>query len=890
MSNSLTGDFEAVLQVSGGTVDRLLAGMHQNAFADPKLPSFPHVASLRLGDQAQPGDTARGTVKAQISTPRIELIDGSTDRFVIEFAVRAHFVAEAGNESLPEFINGTVRAEYEIADLSECPGWRTIAHDYLWVRVVEDSVSFTWDTDEGSRLAQLTSRFTHAHHAEAIEAEIIRLLKGAFTARPHPLRGQFQQRLLRSLVAGDESAVVVPTSISSAQPAGNIASVNEIVLNGRDFAVAVSSEAILAAVEPSMDEFSGLELARIHWSLDLWVFGGLEIDYVITLDSATVEWIGPGVIGPIQAPGALLNVRLTGSGRATRIYTSGVAELIPGLHELDARAEGRQLLMLSLNPVDETLALTPVGPPSVDVQYGGPFADDVKPRVRDAAMRVFPGEVAAAVAQVEPKLAFLTRRKAVLTDQLVTFDRDATARLEEAEGAVDGLILRGMIGLSPRKPPALSFKRLAQGDGYDATASWIPGGRVDEFEWSWEWAAGPLGRFIYANQNWDGGASFADRFLLRSSYLGQAGHAPLPGIDGMPAGTVGGQVCLNLKGEVVDPRTGEWMFIQTGPQCVDLFPRVGQLAAGRLLWARRSMDGAREETSERALLDVAGGASSAGAANTMLLYLDRGWDDEAVSVLRDGLAATTRDAGILVVALFPERVIEGEGDALGPHVRELAQTLRHPLVVNEDVRASWSARFALPVGSGECAWRLISPGGGLAWAHDGPVDRELLASVLDACLGASPPARAEPGRNVGVGRAVGAGTSFDLVETMTSECPVPPWFENRPDRDWTITAFVQAASPSSEQRLVDLERERGELGDAGVQVSAIVDGATAEEADALKNKLGLEFDVLPDPGGAISNRFGIRIWPTTLTVDRMGRVAALESGLTGEMTQRASAR
>ena len=50
MFNFLTGDFDAVLQVSGGVVTRLLAGMHQNAFTRPDLPSFPHMMSLRIGD------------------------------------------------------------------------------------------------------------------------------------------------------------------------------------------------------------------------------------------------------------------------------------------------------------------------------------------------------------------------------------------------------------------------------------------------------------------------------------------------------------------------------------------------------------------------------------------------------------------------------------------------------------------------------------------------------------------------------------------------------------------------------------------------------------------------------------------------------------------------
>ncbi len=36
MANALTGDFEGVLQVSGGTINRLLATLHQNNFREQR--------------------------------------------------------------------------------------------------------------------------------------------------------------------------------------------------------------------------------------------------------------------------------------------------------------------------------------------------------------------------------------------------------------------------------------------------------------------------------------------------------------------------------------------------------------------------------------------------------------------------------------------------------------------------------------------------------------------------------------------------------------------------------------------------------------------------------------------------------------------------------------
>src|SRR4051812_43810583 len=127
MPNPLTGDFDAVLQVSGGTVNRLVASMHQNAFADASKPSLPHVSWFRIGNHDQP-QGERGSVAAQISVPHITLIDGATDRFQLEVGVRARYRADPGSTPLADIIHGTVRASYYFQEIDpSCWGWQDIA-------------------------------------------------------------------------------------------------------------------------------------------------------------------------------------------------------------------------------------------------------------------------------------------------------------------------------------------------------------------------------------------------------------------------------------------------------------------------------------------------------------------------------------------------------------------------------------------------------------------------------------------------------------------------------------------------------------------------------------------------------------------------------------------
>src|SRR5436190_11332864 len=152
MAGLLTGDYEAVLQVSEATVDRLLASMHQNDRANPDTPTFPHSIGVRLGDAGMV-DGVRGMAWGQIGVPRIHLIDGATDRFWLEVGVRLRYVPDADTTPLPEFIQGTVRAQYALEDIDpSCRGWRHLAADYLWLRVVEDTVSFEGDAFDDSTL------------------------------------------------------------------------------------------------------------------------------------------------------------------------------------------------------------------------------------------------------------------------------------------------------------------------------------------------------------------------------------------------------------------------------------------------------------------------------------------------------------------------------------------------------------------------------------------------------------------------------------------------------------------------------------------------------------------------------------------------------------------
>src|SRR5436190_908218 len=200
MTNLLTGDYDAVLQVSASTINRLLASMHQNDWSNPNTPSFPHSVGIRLGDDVEI-DGVRGTAWAQVGVPRITLIDGSTDRFHLEVGLRIRYVPDPGTEPLATYIHGTLDADYELADIDpNCRGWKKLASEYLWFRVVEDSIRFTGTTGEDEWLPTLVGAgVDEAAILANVTTQLATLLVFTFDPAPQKAGPQFRRGSFKTL-------------------------------------------------------------------------------------------------------------------------------------------------------------------------------------------------------------------------------------------------------------------------------------------------------------------------------------------------------------------------------------------------------------------------------------------------------------------------------------------------------------------------------------------------------------------------------------------------------------------------------------------------------------------------------------------------------------------
>ena len=837
MANELTGDFEAVLQVSGSAINRLMATLHQNAGNLEGLPGHPHVMSLHLvGDDSVDG--VLGWVHAQLGVPRVELLDGATDRFDLIVNVRARFDADPGSAYLPQAIHGTVSASYKIEPIDpRCPGWKKAANDYLWARVLKDTVRFS-GTVSGVDDPEVKPR---------IERLVAHLLDNRFEMAPHKVYKRFRPGQMRSLTSEGGDVVALPVSISGATPFGQISSMDAIFLDGHDFAVALNTDALKKKFEPILDAvYNPVEVTIPVKMATLW--WETTETFHFTLKATKVDAVWEGNDDPSGS------IKLTAAGDILDEDSSVVATFA---------LEHRTTVLLGkhVNDGQHRLDDVPVGKlvdvfefmPGYRVAVGisdlpwlvGLLASDTKQQIES----LFASTVAGYLTELGNTWVDLTPHKETLIEQLRTLDDMADASLTSARFRADAVVLRGKVTLSPRKPAIVDFSKSQEGKAFTAFGSWAPGGWVERFVWSW--------RFDGGSQE---STTVRQRYTLSRPKVNVSkwglttpaeGGKPLPGLD-RP-----GSLCLEIQGSQVDSVTGRHVPF-SAKQCTRYGHPVS--VAGKLLQTVRS------GADRTAVMNVGTTEVDPSAANTMVVYSQGRFDREMANILAAGLDAASRDdAGLTILALVLEGAFDNE---LAAEAQTLSERMGAHLEVAEDADRSWTRRLAIP--PNEMAWRLITPNGAFTWSHDGAISPEELGRAFDDYLRPSPPPSY---RRLGTGISVGVKAPPIVVQRRPGR-KCPPM--RLPDTREGLIFVMHRARSSERQLATTADAWRGFSAD-GPELVIVVDG-NDEQAEDISRQYP-EMTVIADADGAIADLFGVRIWPTFLAIDGNGFVKEIRQGV-----------
>lgn len=873
MANSLTGDFEAVLQISGSTINRLLATLHENAHTNPKLPSFPHSGKMRLGDD-HALEGVRGLAHVQIAVPRVTLIHGVTDRFSLEVGVRAWFQPDPGTGPMPAFIHGTVFAQYQVTDIDPtCRGWAKTAADFLWIRVIRESVRFEGTARDdvgvvgvlvGNAGSDAAAAAAAAANIARVTRQVARLLARRFQATPHPVSKRFRRGSMLSLNISGGSAVTLPVGLSG-EPAGDIHSINNLLLQGHDLAVAVHIGYIMGLTTSMLDAVKNFSLnVFVHISTGKYnPIPDFDTVYRVGVHPPSIVWEPHGNFG-------LFKVTVNGWANTNSIAPN-------------ASFEVKQSIMLDFDAGSGHLRLTTPWPAQVVVHSSGLGSGFVADAVSSQVTKSIGPMVQSACASAQPALDAMTTRTLDLSQQLQTLDAQADVSIDEGEFLQDGIILRGHIGLTSHQGMVIKTAKTQREDAHTALDCWIPGGRIDRFEWTWTWSgSGEAGR-----------ANFTDRFLLRRprGFTGRWGISEnallLPGLDGS------GSVCLKVTGVQVDGQSGNLVTVTSTKQCKRFgFGMSTVFATRERLYLRDmpelSKDVPFPQLAQLALVAPPRTREVAGAANTLVLLVGENLDDHATHTLVRGLAACRRfDAGLSLLLLYREGLLQKGGSPLIAELEALRQKLQIATIVNEDVHGGWSRALGLCKGVSALGWALISPSGDRAWAHEGPLESSALATALDTHLKRSTEVRSI---DIQMGIEVGTvlsprdiyGSYGDAIDDANEpRCPPSPL--GRSGLHETAVAFVHLASAASLahlRRLVATTESRTDQDELpALEVVAVFDGASESEVQALKAQWGMDFVAVADPLGRVSDRLGVSVWPTTLTLNGGGAVSNVQVGV-----------
>ncbi len=480
MSNALTGDYDAVVEVNVETLNRVLASVHHNGAAPEASPTFLHSVTVRTGRIPRSArlelaetfllenfeSTDIGAIPEEaLHAIQQDLLDTQKAAAKIAQDVAKVLPRDSVNK-LPSVIRrhvdiavvrGTAQVQVGTLALGLAPGSMTevVVHAPIRAHYAPDPGTLALPTPiHGEVRAAFTlaynpsgrngkpalevkattdrrkvafipaSETPAADQTGPIVREIQRFVTTKFGVMSAELPQGFKFGQFKSLVAGSASAIALPVKLSGGQlPATALASVTNLFLQPTDaFAIAISTDYLNTMLQPLLQEMTR---AISSVSLDTSAFS-FEV-------SVTRAWLESG-------PPDVLTVALNVDWRVWRWRPSG--------QDLHVRKDFTitQDLTVALAPGGTGLSLSAKGDPTPSARLGGDLQDAWEralPRIRlqrDAALIKTQPQTAAVLAAIP------------FADALRTFDAGARADFSSLNVTGDGLILRGSTEMS--SPPS----------------------------------------------------------------------------------------------------------------------------------------------------------------------------------------------------------------------------------------------------------------------------------------------------------------------------------------------------------------------------------------------------------------------------------------------------
>jgi peroxiredoxin len=891
MANALTGEFDVVAGFSTHAVDRLLAAMHRSE-------RFPHSLTLRVDDDPPPGpkvdrptvvasvdafgdptvnhdrigmpipvpgqlvasDPAysvldplvnagelvategpiipsrlRGRAQLQVSTPTIEVTDASGSKVTVRMEIKARYFPDPQTSPLAEFIVGELRMTAAVDQVA------SQAADVIEVDVKADQVVIdfrpTWSSNPLS-----------AADVAAINLAIRNALKTSFLPASATLPSNIRY-LQGKTVLGSASAICLLLNMGHTR--GNPGSFGSSFLAGADdFGFAVGADYVRSVFQPTLDKILSQPIAPITIGVSVFVHT-FHVTYTISLGSASVDLQNGAIVLTLKGHAH------TGTSwmpdfdfTVTQILTLAVdgdtADLIVGAISLDASS-----WLVNLFRDSATSGMISVRDHAL--AQSGAFATVRRMLSADANLGGF---IRSLLVSPHPKPGVRPPPDPLGLQLAYT----------GVEIRPAGIVLHGSLAVMNWPVADVEFQEIPStgagagsgaifhGPDYSALKTWIPGGKITQYEWFWQGRAQPFltdtRRFVLIHQ------------LTGTTDAGAFGSlASEASVGGASTGTVPGFVplCLTVRGTRITssgPAVSQPVSASAcGVHTVSVVPTgFASTAAGAFPLVALTQPG------PGGLIAVTGHASALldeaprGAPNLLVHFAD----DKSAARL-DILAQAVRECArrdaptAILAVLSSEQLVKAH--------------YTNGVIYAEDQR-SWGRVYG--VGAARVpATLIVGPDGKVRWRHEGEIERAALTAALRTHL------------------VAGGAVIPRLLRTNLRLAHAAPnfLFELSPGKSQTLRklagraltlVFWKIASKPSIEAVRDFRRTAA--GAVEHAVLAINDGDPAEAARRVAADNKLTATIVTDPRREISLAYRVNIWPTIVSLGASGSVENIRYG------------
>ena len=779
-----------------------------------------------------PPSNLQGVAQLQLDPPTIEVPDASGANLTVRMGVRARYFPDPNTDAAAQFVRGQLVITAPV---------NQVASQHGNVNVI--SVDISGPNVNVNFNALYSSPPLGISDLVGINQLVRNALRTGFLPSNSPLPADVQFLQFKTLT-GTPTAVGVLMNLGDTK--GHPATVNGIFLTpADDFGFAVSSDLINQKIQQEM---------TITAPTDTFY------SYSLTINSPTVELQNGKVV--LSVSGHAHSSALPDFDfKLTQAFTLNLAATNPG------------------GPLD-TAELAVSGDFSVDVSGLSIFFDwlasdfigwmlgPVRSQ-RDALIAAHAQDVRDMFSVNKLLGGFLKSllnptqtRPAAPPQQDVNFMLAYTA----VEIRPTGIILHGSLGVSPWPAAHVEYQPIPtaptgplgnvttfpQGPDYSALKTWIPGGAIAEYDWSYRGQSQPF-------------HTDANRFVL----LGTGGGLVNEPAEFLAATTVSGVIsgyepfCLTVKGTRLSASGPVVSQPVTATACgYNSFPviNVGNItlegAQPMVALTHVGADGSLQVVGHMLALthvDKSGNYTP----NVVAHFADDGTSAN-MDFLVDAVKQSGRkDAATAVLALMTHT--------------QLTKTRHTPGVIYGDRRGGgWERAFGVKAPKHPLTL-IVLPSGKVAWQHEGPIDGMTLAEALKKVLAKGGSAhRGLYGLNVRPGRKA-PNFVFELAEEQGLTLRK---LEGRA----VVLAFWRSTSKPSLEVIHDLQESLGKSSRPGPVLLAINDGEAADEAKKMAALHKLMVTLVTDPQRLISSAYGVSVWPTMVSIDASGVVTGIRYG------------